>query len=283
MNITDIKDAFDHIAELSELLCNSLNVECGPYWTSDHGANTDESFNLIRSSLANFWYQDGQEGRETKTYIGFMGVNQEQLDLIHKINSAKDHFKAISTSFSQSHKSDWLEIKGKLGAETHKLHQLMGLSGLGRLHLKQTWRTIPVFDTEPHRIGFNWYSNGKSITKVSVADCYKLLEGMDQDALHIKAQLTTLSGFNENYSLARVQTQTPVMRVNIFYRQGEETIKKARNASLPIFYLNESGTMPSHNEPSAEPPETRIRAVRKDSKIEVEPILPSIRVHKYID
>lgn len=282
MNISDIKSSFDRLAQLTESLHSSLSFNEPHLWTPNHGANTNDSLQLIKAALANYWYQDGQEGRETKTYYGFIGVNQEQLDLVKQINMAKDDFKSISTAFSKSHAAEWLELKSQLGGDYKSLHQLMGLSGLGRLHLKQTWRTIPCFDNQPYRIGFNWYTSGKSLTKISIEDCFKMLNDMDQDAKHIQVQLDALGRLPGNYPLVRVQEQSPVMRVNVFHEISGKKLKTARNASLPIFYLKEASDLPSHNEPSLEPPEVRVRAVRKDSKVDPTPLFPSIRVHKYI-
>jgi hypothetical protein len=74
------------------------------------------------------------------------------------------------------------------------------------------------------------------------------------------------------------------MRANIFYDDNALPNRQAMNISLPIlFKADDKNKLPPHNEPELCAPTTRQRAVRSDRRIEDDPFLPSIRVHRYIN
>jgi hypothetical protein len=137
------------------------------------------------------------------------------------------------------------------------------------------------------RVRYAWYSSGRSIQRVSVADCEALLMKLDTEADHVRLQLKLLAGLPSDEILARIQPQAPLMRANLFYREpvmredGELRTRRALNVSLPLFLPHDDLRLPALNQPAPTPPTERTRARRGDVRIEDAPFLKSLRVHRY--
>jgi hypothetical protein len=72
------------------------------------------------------------------------------------------------------------------------------------------------------------------------------------------------------------------MRANIAWKQAQGWIRQARNCPLPLLFpLAENSPLPEHNRPELEPPTGRQRAERSDARIDPEPFIPSLRIHRY--
>lgn len=111
---------------------------------------------------------------------------------------------------------------------------------------------------------------------------------LDTEAEHVRLQLRLLAGLPPDEILTRIQPQAPLMRANLFYREpvlrddGEAPrTRRALNVSLPLFLPHDDLRLPSLNQPPSTPPTERTRARRGDVRIEDEPFLKSLRVHRY--
>ena len=285
MNASDLIQTFDSLVNTTSLLCQSVRSQQQGYWvplTENEQLNATTGLDKACNILSDFWYQDGQDGRETRSCFGFIAVPQATLDLANDVNNLKNTLKHQTQIIQKQNKQHWLELKGQLARRHPTLQSQLHFSGLSRLHLKQTWRTITVINRTPVRIGFNWYHSGRSIQKISVQQAYDSLARLDTSSPHIQTQLSAVAKLSANTPLAKVQNLAPTMRANLFYDDGESPLRQAMNISLPIlFKAHNKKTLPQHNEPEIEAPTERQRAVRSDRKIEDTPFLPSIRVHRY--
>lgn len=285
MSSTQLTSIFDQLVTQTQLLIEQITTTQKGYWlpmTPELAANDPKSLSLACRLLQSFWYEDGQDGRETKSCFGFISVPKTTIELAESVNQTKEVFKAEVQHYQKQNKQDWLSLKGELARRHPSLQTQLHFSGLSRLHLKQTWRSIPVIPRSPSRIGFNWYQSGRSIQKMTTQQAYDALSKLDTSSQHIQLQLDALSKLPNNTKLAKVQNLAPTMRANIFFEDGEIPARRAMNISLPILIKsNNDGAFPKHNTPDIEPPEFRMRAIRSDRKIEDNPFLPSIRVHKY--
>lgn len=285
MNASDLIQTFDNLVETTTMLCRSIRCDQQGIWvplTQTEQSNATTELDKACNILSDFWYKDGQDGRETRSCFGFIAVPQTTLDLANDVNTLKDTLKHQTQILQKQNKEQWLELKGQLAKRHPSVQTQLHFSGLSRLHLKQTWRTISVIHRTPVRIGFNWYHSGRSIQKISVQQAYDALSRLDTTSSHIQTQLSAVAKLSANTPLAKVQNLAPTMRANLFYDDGETPFRQAMNISLPIlFKAHKDKTLPQHNEPEIEAPTQRQRAVRSDRKIEDTPFLPSIRVHRY--
>lgn len=234
---------------------------------------------LLQGSFQDYWYRDGQDGRETRSYIGVIMADDTLLASAHALNGAKDRFKASSTQLQKQFPQQWSDVKAQLNLRHARLRETLYFSGLARLHLKQCWRTLSIIEEPAERVAFNWYTSGRSIQKITVEDAYKQLSQLDTSSEHIQIQLQAVARLPPATPLAKVQNQAPVIRANLVCQTGDTCLRSAMNCALPLIIKGD--TLPHIAWPDNTPPEQRSRAKRSDNKLEDTPFLPSIRVHRY--
>jgi len=286
---TDLIIAFDNLALGLSKFCNLLSQQQPRCWVAlgEDEQNLDP-LKKARSYYQDIWYRDQQDGRETRSCYGLVMANEEIISLAQEINSEKDNFKALVQSIQKTDKDLWLSQKAQLNTRHITLRNQLHYTGLGRIHLKQLYRHIPILAHRPEKIGFTWYSNGRSIKKLTVSQAETKLLAMGEDKPHVQQQLQKLNTLPEHEILAQIQTQVPVVRANLVYKllneKGHtETIRKAMNVSLPLLIPEEaSPLLPKFNQIDEQPPAARTRIARSDFKICEDAFLPSLRVHRYI-
>lgn len=280
-DVAAIDSAYDAVVDAIKTLLVIVEEKALPIWSLRHGS-VDASW--LQSALLDFWYEEGQDGRSTKTYVGLVAADTEVLDRLRAVNEAKAAF-SHQIGLAKKHGASGIaDIKAGLAARSPALLALLGKTGLARLNLKQTWRQLPAAEAPLERIHLSWYANGKSIRRITAAEAEERLLRMDVEAPHIQVQLRKLAGVPSREAMAQVQNQAPVMRGNLFFREpladGRE--RRALNLSLPLFVPAPEGMIPAHNEPPASPPLERTRKVRRDQRLEQEPFLPSLRAYRYV-
>jgi hypothetical protein len=286
---TDIVLAFDELALGLAKFCDLLNQLQPSCWVAlaEDEQNLDP-LKKARSYYQDIWYRDQQDGRETRSCYGLVMANEDLIRLAQKVNSAKDNFKTLVQQIQKTDKDFWLSQKAQLNTRHKTLRNQLYYTGLGRIHLKQLYRHIPILSHRPEKIGFTWYSNGRSIKKLTVAQAEMKLLAMGEEKSHIQQQLQKLNTLPQHEVLAQIQTQVPVVRANLVFKllneKGHvETIRKAMNVSLPLLVPQESNPLlPVFNQIDEQPPIARTRIARNDFKICEEVFLPSLRVHRYV-
>jgi hypothetical protein len=271
---------FAHFERLRKaILSFSRSIEDSnqSYWLADW-QTTGETLG-IEEPLLDLWYHEDQDGRETRIYPGLIGLSREQITFANEINLLKDQFRLLIHTLKEQDNHNWREIQGRLAQRYRTLNDNLTREGLNRLHLKQVFRHIPLVLTRPEKVGFSWYTSGRSIKKITKKDAYELLCKLNTESAHIRIQLDRLATIKESEQLARVQKQAPLLRANIV---NPDKSRRSLNVSLPLMYPNEGRThLPDFNVPLKAPPIERQRLVRSDNRIEDDAFLPSIRVHRY--
>ncbi|SDJ64609.1 DNA replication terminus site-binding protein [Billgrantia gudaonensis] len=277
--LAELEAAFDTLIENTEALLAAYARSPGEAWAFQAEATTE----WLRQALLDFWYQDGQDGRVTRSHVGLVAADDALLERVAAVNVAKAEFAALLGRIREAHPPLIAEIKAVLPFRRPELHQHLRGSGLARLHLKQCWRAIPVAEAPVARVRLAWYASGRSIKRLTVREAERKLLALDTDAPHVRIQLRKLAGLPGSEPLAQVQGQAPLMRANLFFTEplADGRTRRALNVALPVFIPAPRGRLPHCNEPPATPPETRTRARRRDERLEAEPFLPSLRIHRY--
>ncbi|MCK2182953.1 DNA replication terminus site-binding protein [Halomonas getboli] len=275
-----LEAAFDAVVDASQALVADCRREGSRTWA--FGRETADA-DWLQEALLDFWYQDGQDGRSTRSHVGLVAASPAVMERVHQVNAAKQAFSRLLGQIRQEQPSLLPEIKAVLPFRHPELHTHLRGSGLARLHLKQSWRAVPLAAAPVARVRLAWYASGRSIKRLSVREAEQKLLALDTDAPHVRIQLRQLAGLPDGEPLAQVQAQAPLMRANLFFREPLEDghRRQAMNVALPLFVPSDDGRLPDHNLPPAHPPQTRTRARRRDERLEQEPLLPSIRVYRY--
>ncbi|GHA91956.1 hypothetical protein [Modicisalibacter luteus] len=278
--LAELEAAFDHVIQSIEALLARYDETANAAWALDT-PHPDAAW--LRRVLLDFWYEDGQDGRATRSYVGLIAANETLLDAVSETNAAKDRFAEVLAQIREQAADLIPEIKAVLPFRHPALHDHLRGQGLARLHLKQCWRHLPVADAPLARVRLAWYTSGRSIKRLSVREAERKLLALNSDAPHIRIQLRRLAGIPDGEPLAQVQRQAPVMRANLFFQDPlpDGRLRRAMNLPLPLFIPTTDGRLPNHNQPLPKPPSGRTRARRSDEKLEDEAFLPSLRVYRY--
>lgn len=278
--LAELEAAFDDVIERIEALAGHYRSSSGAAWALN---SPTPDADWLRSALLDFWYQDGQDGRVTRSYVGLIAANEALLDEVASVNAAKARFADLLGRIRKESAAMIPEIKAVLPFRHPALHNHLRGQGLARLHLKQCWRALPVADAPLSRVRLAWYSSGRSIKKLSVREAEQKLLALDHEAPHIRIQLRKLAGIPDSEPLAQVQKQAPLMRANLFFQEPltDGRQRRAMNVALPLFIPSADGKLPDYNLPPPFPNEKRTRAKRSDERLEEEVFLPSLRVYRY--
>lgn len=287
---TELVKQFDLLVSQLSVLTSTLDEERPEHWVP---LNDQESkvgmkpLDKAKQFYQDLWYIDGQDGRETRSCFGLLAVSENIIQLAEGVNETKANLQKAVQLIQKEFKQNWPMLHEDLNCRNPDVRDAMQFNRLARVHLKQCYRNIPILSGTPDKVGFNWYKSGRSIKRISVKDAMNALSKLNMEAPHIQLQMKQLAYLDSNTPLAKVQTLAPIMRANIVYKDeiGKQihTRRQAMNVSLPLLFPVESKKgFPNHNQPELNPPEQRMRMDRSDAKIDAEPFLPSIRVHRYI-
>ncbi|WP_027966676.1 hypothetical protein [Halomonas halocynthiae] len=278
--LAELEGAYEQLVETSEQLYDCWKHNPGQLWSLNQQPATND---WLRNALFDYWYQDGQDGRATNSYIGLVAARPAVMEAVATVNQAKAHFAQLIASIRQDAPKLIAEIKTVIPFRHPSLHDHLSGSGMARLHIKQCWRAIPTAPAKTRRVQLAWYVSGRSIKRLSVNDAERMLMALDTEAAHIRQQLKALASIQRSEPLAQMQTQAPVMRANLFFDTplSNGKVRQAKNIALPLFVPSVDGQLPEHNQPEKQPPNKRQRAIRSDQRLEEQPFLPSIRAYRY--
>ncbi|MCP1314956.1 DNA replication terminus site-binding protein [Halomonas sp. 707D7] len=270
---------FDALLEAIDRASTLYEATRPPTWRLDAPAD----IGWFREALLDMWHEEGQDGRETRNYIGVIAADEALLEAVAGVNVAKSaisellgHIKALSPSALS-------EAKARLPARHPRVGDVLRKTAMARLHLKQCWRHLPTAPAPVARVRLAWYTSGRSIKKLSVQQAEARLLALDTDAAHVRIQLKKLAGLPSDETLAQVQAQAPLMRANLFFVEPllDGHTRQAMNIAMPLVVPAQETRLPHIKAPSMQAPATRTRAKRRDEKLESEPFLPSLRVYRY--
>lgn len=278
--LLQLEQQFDHLLDSIETAVSLYEQQQPASWVFHQ---TTPARHWLREALFDMWHEQDQDGRETRNYIAIVAANDELLVAIDTINQAKSAFSDLLQAIKQQAPHSLSEAKSRLPERHPGVDEILRRNGLARLHLKQSWRQLPIAPAPVSRVRFAWYSSGRSIKKLTVQEAERKLLQLDTDAPHVRIQLRKLASLPSNEILAQVQTQAPLMRANLFFTEplADGHTRRALNAAMPIFVPANHERLPHINLPALQPPTTRTRARRRDEKLEQEVFLPSLRIYRY--
>lgn len=278
--LLQLEQQFDHLLETIETAVSLYERQQPATWVFHQ---TTPTRHWLREALFDMWHQQDQDGRETRNYIAVVASNDELLTAIATVNQAKANFSEMLQHIKQAAPQALSDAKNRLPQRHPHVNDVLRRNGLAKLHLKQSWRQLPIVQAPVSRVRFAWYSSGRSIKRLTVQEAEHKLLQLDTDAPHIRIQLGKLASIPSGEILAQVQAQAPLMRANLFFTEplDDGHTRRALNAAMPLFLPANDQRLPHINLPELQPPTTRTRARRRDEKLEQDVFLPSLRVYRY--
>jgi hypothetical protein len=256
-----------------------------PIWVSRNEAELLENLDMRDKAIQLYralWYEDDQDGRETLTCAGIVGAGPDTLQAAHLCNNAKDAFKAAVLALKTLERSEATAALADLHRRQESVAAAMRRMGAARLNLKQAYRHIPLLDERPLKIGFTWSRQGRVIQRTRVAAARRLLE-QRVETPQTRLELQRLAEIPDDEMLARVRSVCPHLRANIVFAhsKGSSVQRRLMQTPLPVLVPLQPGERLPDFVPVAPEPLDTPRLRRTDVRIEDEPFLPSIRIHRY--
>lgn len=267
--VSELKDTLDEILTLSSELTESLSPD-------DIFVPDGESKSIVSKCLEDYWYDSGCDGRETSFYCAVVRCNDDTYSLVLDINKIKNEFHSIYQEIAAYSAKEVEESLYKI-CSSGSIRSRMSRMNLSRVHVKQVYRKLPLFDGGIARIQYSHSRNSKSIVKIDIKEAEKRLIALNPNTPpHIEIQLEKLRNHNSNIELVVARHHPPTAKANIFF--DNERKPKTIKPKVPVFVRSDGdfniSFFPSkHN---------RNVTMRKDSTIEQEAFLPSIHVYRKI-
>lgn len=282
--IHEANECFGRLVKAIDDICLQYDHEKPHAWAmSAAHANSD----WLRRVLMDMWHEAGISGVVTSKHSGVIAASPVLRQRFDSLNEHKLAFKAIADEIKQTKPvyTSQSQLKEEIGSQYQHLRQHLNTAGLARLSLKKTVRTAYVLEHPIRHIGIGWQTSGRSIVKISVAEAEKRLIKLGADKPHIEIQLKKLASLPPGEPLAMVHKQSPQLRANVHFSAIDDNPPArslAFNSSLPIIVAPDprTGLLPSLRTPPSEPSNHQ-RERRKDARVDFEPFLPSISVHRY--
>ncbi|MBK8509139.1 MAG: hypothetical protein IPL51_10950 [Candidatus Competibacteraceae bacterium] len=254
-------------------------------WVSRTEAEIAEGLDMRLKAIQLYralWYEDVRDGRETLTCPGIVGASDDTLAAARACNAVKDRFKAAVLALKALERLERREVMVDLHRRQDNLAVAMRRMGVARLNLKQAYRHIPLLDQRPLKIGFTWSKQGRVIQRTSLAAARRLLE-QRAETPQILLELQRLAQLRDDEMLARVRGVCPHLRANLVFTAdgGSGVRRRLMQAPLPILVPLQPGQPLPEFVPVAHEPPLAPRLRRADVRIEDEPLLPSVRIHRY--
>lgn len=271
----EVLNNFSSLTKATKELCDAVKSEYQMLaWVQDTQNSNISPREKATAVLSQLHYLDNQAPREILICAGFIGATEDTLLLAKELNYRKDQFKKSILAL-KSAKRPTNDAKSRSIQASQYLNEM----GLGRLHLKQCYRKIPILDKIPSKISWTW-AHTKAIKKISVRKAHEMLLKKGND-VGIQIQLQQLNMLPEHESLAIVQELAPHLRANLVFIQEKSVQRTMIKGPLPIFFPCTSLTPYPQFTPPGEKCGRSDRLIRSDVRLDPIPFLPAIRVHRY--
>lgn len=249
--------------------------------------------NICIAALTRLEFFDEQPAAETLVLPGLVGSSSDTLLATNAVNTAKDALKDSVLTLRRLNididRDPALNaaLQQELTARPPLVNEALRRYGLRRLALKQCYRHIPVLSARPKSLRWTW-ARTRAITRITVSQAEQMLSQLG-DGLHIQRQLLRLTELPKSEVLAQVQDCAPHLRANVVYETplgATRAVRQMINAPLPVLFPAEPGEpLPLGWEDfklSVDRNEKPNRKRRNDQRLDPEPFLPAIRVHRYM-
>lgn len=265
-----------------------------PAWVQNCGTGNNARTAALTYYRA-LWYEDGQPSKSTVGGPGLVAATPGVIRMAEYLNQHKADFKGAVTALRKHLKPAEANrlVEEALNGRSTALKESLSAAGLGRVHLKQAYRAIPILHHRPDKVSFTWAQKGKAIRQITKDDARAMLtraRAAEDDPISYQINaLETQVGDRE--ILARVQPVTPHLRANTVLQVapgiGQQKAiyeRKMVHAYLPILFPHDLAkpSLPLFKEAPLQP-EPSIRFARSGTALEKRPFLEAIHVYRYLD
>jgi len=288
----DLDEALRHLDSALHTLDARLGEERSyPLWVFGHD-EPHEARRAAREILRAVHYLPGQHGQHTRSLPALVGTSKATLAAAREVNLAKGQVMAALAAMRE-HKVEVIDPETQRPHNRALAKDALTRLGHGHLHLKQTERQIVLLECpEVRSVSYYWAATPQTYRR-TVAEVRQRLEALMErvgDLSHLLRDRDRLDALDEHEPLAEVHPTRHVPRANVVCQgEGEGRIQTVR-AVQPLLYRAGPGQglpylvpLPAVQPLGEGEGEGGGRWRRADARIELEPYLPSLRIHRYIN
>jgi hypothetical protein len=262
---TQFVSAFNAINDALNILCLHLHDDLTnyPVWVSNEDGEFTSSKDALIYALKKFTPTPGLLPQETFSCPGAVGGNAQTLELITRVNAAKDQLRMVIAACHEF-----------LGVSAMK--HIHANFGIGAIKLKEVYRHLKYINGHPRRIAWSkCVHNSHKI--ISSQESAVLLSKMGA-GINIDIQMAKLSMLGDS-TLVQYRRQKTQWVANFFIKGEQGTsLRGLIRTGLPIFYLHNGELVPPVVCFSDKRP--RVSKKIKHKKLENEPFLPAINAYR---
>ncbi|HNB88944.1 MAG TPA: hypothetical protein PLP91_01045 [Plasticicumulans sp.] len=298
----ELLERFRQLHESLDALATAIGAD------QDRAAWLDEApVTEIRTRAAtlirDIWYGDEvEDARMTVTSIGLIGCCAETLTLAQAANAAKDAFKTVVLQFrgkTSERNRALAEMLETWHARDPDLARALSAGGIGRVHLVQAYRHVPVLDETPVRVGFSYASSARAIRALTRDQALELVEALPDTHAARAVYRQMLSQYPDSERFAQMRNLAPNLVANLVFRDGygeeervrrgvpvrvrvEQVRRKLLHVHLPILFPLAAGApLPAHPARGPQVRSAASRLLRSDRRIDGPPLIPALRLYRY--
>lgn len=269
--------AFEQVVELTRTLASTIRT--GGALSATMFTPYPDPLRGVASTYSALWYEHDGDGREMLINPGVVFVTPDCASIIKSVNVAKGEFASLCHGFRDHTK----EIEAMLGNSMpfSRLREEFNAAACGRVHLKQTYRSIVLLDDIPASVRIYRERSGweKQSAPMTVEQAIGALLKMG-DGPHIQIQIKQLESLPPGELLVRRRKAQPRLKCYVSKAGCGQAAPVCAGMPLAI-------TVP----PGGEWRECRLALDLNDTgepvarpgrcKFEDEPFAPSISLFRY--
>lgn len=269
---------FEEFIQLNQELARAIKKSQSNAYVPNSFLGDESAKDYIIRSIHDIWYQDGQEPKETRKYIGFVHVG-EDIALVKQLNAIKVQlqkaYQLISKeqSFNKIYSTDRFSDLSKRSPRPEEFRR----HGLTRLCFNHIFRQLLFYEQTVASISFSIEKKGWSerpITKSALlARISRDFEGSEKEMLY-RSKIEALS---DSASIVMAYPQKPSIRANVVMLGAKK--RQTPRASMPIF-LGDNSVLPRTNSSFTFDVHEDFRLSRSDKKLSSEPLIEN--THYYL-
>jgi len=279
----DLANALHHLEEAFDVLharlCAASEYPTWVWKETDPLRGRREASRIIRA----IDYDDAQDPHESRICPALLGAAPETLAAANAVNNWKLRVKQALAPMKGRMIT---EVDPRSKKPVKRPLEKVALKWLQhpRFHRRQASRQIVVCNEPIARASFFWAISSKN-QKISRDDAIQMVEKRFEqgDLLWLRQAREALLALRANEPLAIMDQPHIHPKVNLVIESAHGVKRIPKRAVLPILYpANPNQAAPDLRPLPDEKPVESSRLQRSDVKVEREPFIPQLRIHRYL-
>jgi hypothetical protein len=177
-------------------------------------------------------FHDEQDEKRVVRYAGAVAVSPQTLNAARSLNLAKAAFGDAVRCYRN--------LTSRRERDSQQVRDLLIRFGAARLSLVQAYRTVPILDSLPSRIGYCWAMGTNQVNVLGRDAAIGRIDDEHASAAERQSMKQAVSRTHPDH-LRLVEPVAPHIRANVTWMAGQQRRARSVHAPLPLLYLFSAG------------------------------------------